>query len=174
MQKVKKIILLLIILIIAFDMGKRYYQNVQYEKKYENLRIEIFVDERNAVFQLYEAIGLLISHSSDMNYETAYEVAVLTEDVCVQTYWKATDLVNTHANHLVYYSTFYRDVKKLLELKCSEEKLQKIYEILEKILMLYDGYSNPIETKEKIKEMDNFYYKLSRMQEEMNLYQLIE
>ena len=69
---------------------------------------------------------------------------------------------------LVYYSTFYRDVKSALETRRSTDALKQINTLLEKILLLYNASLSSVSTtSEKVKEIEGFYKSLSLLNDDM-------
>ena len=141
----------------------------EYEEKYSEAFIDLFVTERNEVLRLYEAIGKVIEIPSDRNYEDAYAIACETENTCKTKYAKMTNLKGIIIYAQSYYSTFYRDVKAVLSTKTDATELQDVYGLFGKIISLYDKHSNPMTARDKIEEMNQFFTSLMALNEEMNL-----
>ena len=74
----------------------------------------------------------------------------------------------------MYYATFYRDIKAALTKQCSTDDLKHIYELLGKIVPLYNAPAAPGSTYEKKKEIENFYKSLSLLNDDMDLTDLTE
>ena len=130
-----------LLLVFAVICSCTIYKTIHMQKRQENYNnafIELFVTERNEVFLLYETIGSTIENPSQENYKKALDVAIKTENVCCETYGKLSDIVPTYGAGLVYYATFYRDIKTLLSSSCEKKELNNIYELLEEIISLYD------------------------------------
>lgn len=161
-----------LLLVFAVICSCTIYKTIHMQKRQENYNnafIELFVTERNEVFLLYETIGSTIENPSQENYKKALDVAIKTENVCCETYGKLSDIVPTYGAGLVYYATFYRDIKTLLSSSCEKKELNNIYELLEEIISLYDAHSNPVDSTGKFKAIGQFYESLSLLNEKMNL-----
>lgn len=161
-----------LLLVFAVICSCAIYKNIQKQhqrEKYDKAFIELFVTERNEVFLLYETIGLTIENPSQENYNKALDIAIKTENVCCETYGKISNIAPTYGAGLVYYATFYRDIKSLLSSSCDIRKLNDIYIVLEEIISLYDSHSNPVDSTGKFKAISKFYESLSLLNEKMNL-----
>ena len=123
-------------------------------KKYDNAFNELFVTEKNAVAGLYTAIGNTIDSPDKEHYGNALNAAIHTEQICGQT---------------VYYATFYRDIKAALTKQCGTDDLKHIYELLGKIMSLYNTTATPGSTYEKKKEIEKFFKSLSLLNNDMDL-----
>ncbi len=161
-----------LILVFAVICSCIIYKTIEKQRqqdKYNNAFIELFVTERNEVFLLYETIGLTIEKPTQENYNKALDVAIKTENVCCETYGKLSDIAPTYGAGLVYYATFYRDIKTLLSSSCDIKELNDIYIVLEEIISLYDAHSNPVDSTGKFKAISQFYKSLTLLNEKMNL-----
>ncbi len=162
--------LLLVVVLIGSSVIRDVVQKQKREKKYNDAFNELFVTERNEVYLLYEAIAAAIKTPDKEHYDNAYNVAVRTEQICRQVFSDLSDDVTTYGAGLVYYTTFYRDIKAAITSNCDTDVLRDIYELLGKILSLYDApYSKPVETKDKMKAVRQFYESLSLLNEDMEL-----
>lgn len=161
------VILLLVVSVIASCAIYKTVQKKQQEKMYNDAFTELFVNERNGVFSLYEAIGITIENPTEENYNKALNTAIKTEKICGETFGKICNMVPTYGAELVYYATFYRDVKATLSSKGDLEELNGIYELLGKITALYDSYSNSENISDNSKKISEFYKSLSLLNEEM-------
>ena len=123
-------------------------------KKYDNAFNELFVTEKNAVAGLYTAIGNTIDSPDKEHYGNALNAVIHTEQICGQTYGKLCDITVTYGAGTVYYATFYRDIKAALTKQCGTDDLKHIYELLGKIMSLYNTPATPGSTYEKKKEIE--------------------
>ena len=133
-------------------------------KKYDNAFNELFVTEKNAVAGLYTAIGNTIDSPDKEHYGNALNAAI-----CGQTYGKLCDITVTYGAGTVYYATFYRDIKAALTKQCGTDDLKHIYELLGKIMSLYNTTATPGSTYEKKKEIEKFFKSLSLLNNDMDL-----
>lgn len=69
----------------------------------------------------------------------------------------------------MYYATFYRDIKAALTKQCGTDDLKHIYELLGKIMSLYNTTATPGSTYEKKKEIEKFFKSLSLLNNDMDL-----
>ena len=162
---VTAIFLASIILVIGLFIGsivKKQRQKDLYNKAF----IRLFVTERNEVLLLYEAIDSLIASPDKEHYDKALSVAVKTEEVCCGTYMELSRLTPTYGAELVYYATFYRDIKYALKSR-NTEILNHIHNLLNDIIKLYDDSSNPENYSNEFEAMGRFYKSLSLLNEEM-------
>ena len=128
----------------------------------------------NAVAGLYTAIGNTIDSPDKEHYGNALNAAIHTEQICGQTYGKLCDITVTYGAGTVYYATFYRDIKAALTKQCSTDDLKHIYELLGKIMSLYNTTATPGSTYEKKKEIEKFFKSLSLLNNDMDLTDLTE
>ena len=112
---------------------------------------------KNAVAELYTAIESTVNTPDDEHYAAALNTAVSTQQICCNAYSEISGSAATYGAGLVYYSTFYRDVKSALETRRSTDALKQINTLLEKILLLYNApLSSVSTTSEKVKEIEDF------------------
>ena len=172
-KKNKKIIILcsigvFILTYFICDAIYEKYQENSYQETYNNAYLKLFVEERNEVFKLYEEIASLLETPTESQYKKVYETTDEVEWICRDIFFlEMQSLVTTYGAGLGYYSCFFRDVKSAAESGFDTSKFLLIYDMLEKILRLYDDNSNPIEVSDKIKEMENFYQEISLLNEEL-------
>lgn len=169
----KKVIIIGLISLVAIIISIVTVDKIIKDKNYENQCNEafndLFVTERNQVFTLYQAVGEAIESKTLDNdrYRELLEIAVKTETVCCDTFGKLSDLVETYGAGLVYYATFYRDVKSYLTRQCGVDELQDIYTLLDEIILLYDDHPITATYNEKLKAVSEFYYSLSLRNEDL-------
>ena len=174
----KKIILIIGVFaaaaLLALPNIRNAVQKQKDAKKYDNAFNELFVTEKNAVAELYTAIGNTIDSPDKEHYGNALNAAIHTEQICGQTYGKLCDITVTYGAGTVYYATFYRDIKAALTKQYGTDDLKHIYELLGKIMSLYNTPAAPGSTYEKKKEIENFYKSLSVLNDDMDLTDLTE
>ncbi|HBM98240.1 MAG TPA: hypothetical protein DD413_02320, partial [Ruminococcus sp.] len=104
--------------------------------------------------------------TSDFDYKDLLEIAIITETICSQTFGKLSDIVETYGAGLVYYGTFYRDIKSALTRECGMDELQNIYNILGDIIFIYDNHPHITTPNGKIEAVSQFYYSISLQNED--------
>lgn len=149
------------------------YKGVQgraVKKQYEAACEAIFVTERNAVFDLLSSLDVSLT-ASTVSYDVLLKETQNAEEVCAQTFGEISDLTATHGAELVYYATFYRDVKGAVTNKCGMEDLKAIRDLLNRILTCYDENSKYADSAKTVAQyahaMSEFYRSLSLLNEEM-------
>lgn len=168
----KKIIpivcLLSVIALLAFGNIRSAIEEHRKAKAYDKAFHTVFVTEKNAVAELYAAIEDVVNTPDDEHYAAALNAAVSTQQICCDAYGEICDSAATYGAGLVYYSTFYRDVKSALETRQSTDALKHINTLLEKILLLYNAPPSSVNTaSEKVKEIEGFYKSLSLLNDDM-------
>lgn len=143
-------------------------------EKYDNAYNELFTTEKNAVAELYSAIESTIDTPDNEHYNAALNAAAHAEQVCGETYGELCDITVTYGAGTVYYATFYRDIKAALTQKCGTDDLKRIYELLGKIMPLYNAPAALGSTNKKKKEIENFYKSLSLLNDDMVLTDITE
>lgn len=161
------VILSSVVVLVIFCSIYNVVQKQKYTDKYNNAFIALFVTERNAVYSLYEAINTAIETPDQEHYDIALNFATEAERICGQIYGDLSDDVATYGAGLVYYATFYRDIKSAINSNCDVDMLEHIHELLGEILLLYDAHSNPVETTGKIEAITQFYESLSLLNDDM-------
>lgn len=170
----KKWVITLMIVLGASLLASYHFSEMVKDRKHDKAiedAYEFFEAERGEVYRLSEAIKQVSETPNEENYRNAYEAAVKTETVCMQTRGKIADLVKIgrDAAASTYYSTFYRDIKAGLKDQCGTDDLQHIHRLLEKIVSYYDGDSVPKTIEEKTNVMLHFYQSLWLIDEELKL-----
>ena len=162
------VVLSSVVIIITFDIIDEIIKDKNYKKQSNEAFDDLFDTERNQVFTLYQAIGDVIE--SEMfdkdHYQNLLKIATTTETICNQTFGKLSNLVETYGARLVYYATFYRDIKSALTRECGVNELQEIYTILGEIIFIYDDHPHCSTPDEKLKAVSQFYYSLSLRNED--------
>lgn len=170
-MKRKTIILVLVISAIFIVISYNVINNIIEKKEFENscnkAYTDLFVTERGQVMELYEGFGHAVKDPNEEQYAKLLETAVVTEMVCEQTFGQNSDLAGTYGAGLVYYATFYRDIKSQLSKKCNTEVLQRIYDLLGEITALYDHDPDVTDPSEQLKAVSRFYYSISLLNEDM-------
>ena len=157
--------LLSVIALLAFGNIRDAIEEHRNTKAYDKAFHTVFVTEKNAVAELYTAIESTVNTPDDA---AALNTAVSTQQICCNAYGEISDSAATYGAGLVYYSTFYRDVKSALETRRSTDALKQINTLLEKILLLYNApLSSVSTTSEKVKEIEGFYKSLSLLNDDM-------
>lgn len=157
-----------IIIVISLGITGKIIKDAEYDRQCDEAFDSLFVTERNEVFKLYRAIGETVESKplDKRHYQALLEITNTTEAVCMQTFGKLSDTVGTFGAGLVYYGTFYRDIRSLLSNECGENELQNIYAVLGEIIALYDEHSQNAESSDKLSVISGFYYSLSLRNEE--------
>ena len=170
-MKRKTIILVLVISAIFIVISYNVVNNVIEKKEFENscnkAYNDLFVTERTQVIELYEGFGLAVKDPSEEQYVKLLETAAAAEAVCVQTYGQNSDIAVTYGAGLVYYGTFYRDIKSQLSKNCGTEVLQGIYDLLGEITALYNYDPNITDPNEQLRAVSEFYRSISLLNEDM-------
>lgn len=160
--------LLSVIALLAFGNIRDAIEEHRNAKAYDKAFHTVFVTEKNAVAELYTAIESTVNTPDDEHYAAALNTAVSTQQICCNAYGEISDSAATYGAGLIYYSTFYRDVKSALETRRSTDALKQINTLLEKILLLYNApLSSVCTTSEKVKEIEGFYKSLSLLNDDM-------
>ncbi|MDE7281497.1 MAG: hypothetical protein K2N36_07135 [Ruminiclostridium sp.] len=167
----KTIVLVLVISAIFIVISYNVVNNVIEKKEFENscnkAYTDLFVTDRARVIELYEGFGRAVKDPNEEQYAKLLETAAATETVCVQTFGQNSDLAGAYGAGLVYYGTFYRDIKSQLSKKCGTEVLQGIYDLLGEITALYNYDTDITDPNEQLRAVSEFYRSISLLNEDM-------
>ena len=163
------IIILSLLAIIGSYLVCRAVDKQREQEQYERACAALFVTERDAVSRLYEAVGAAVAQPTQENYSTALTVAADTERVCGETFDELCNMVPTYGVELVYYATFYRDVKVVLSANEDTAALDDLHGLLEEIISLYDLHREDGDLIGEYKSISQFYESLSLLNEKMML-----
>lgn len=170
-MKKKTIILLLVISAIFIVISYNVVNNIIEKKEFDNscnkAYTDLFVTERDQVIELYECFGRAVKDLGEEQYAKLLETTVVTETICEQTFGQNSDLAGTYGAGLVYYGTFYRDIKSQLSKNCGTEVLQRIYDLLGEITALYNYDPNITDPNEQLRAVSEFYRSISLLNENM-------
>ena len=166
--KVTVFIVILIIIaaiITAVCINNKIMQN-EYDRKIADGFNALFVTEKDQVNILYNAIGNALELQDSSVYGELYDIIEETEELCMRTAGNNSDIADVYGARLVYYTTFYRDLRQSVRGENTDD-LKKIYDFYGEITALYDKHSHDPDTEGKIAEMTEFYKSVSTLNEDM-------
>lgn len=160
------VIFIVIAAIITADCIKNIILQNEYNRKIDDGFNALFVTEREQVNILYNAIGNALKLQDSAVYDELFDITEETEELCMRTAGNNSDIVAVYGARLVYYGTFYRDIRQSVRGENTDD-LKKIYDFYGEITALYDKHSENPDTEGKIAEMTEFYKSVSTLNEDM-------
>lgn len=164
--KITAIITVVIVIAVTAAYFTNKFLRDEYDKKIDDGFNALFVTEREQVNILYNAIGNTLDFPDEADFDGLFELTEETEELCMQTAGNNSDIVEVYGARLIYYATFYRDIRQAIEHENMDD-LRTIYDFYVKITALYDKHSKDLTTYGKIVEMTEFYQSVSLLNNDM-------